>query len=93
MIDYLYGLMAKVGITRGQDKVLHAGAGFIIGVVFMVILPNTMYPVIAVIIAGVGKELYDYYDYGEFDFFDMFATLLGGVVGIMVAGNILYYLG
>ena len=84
MIDFLYSLMDKVGITRGQDKVLHALAGFIVGAVSMYLFG--VYSIALVLLAGISKEAYDYYDYGKFDVFDLIATILGGWVGIMLIG-------
>lgn len=80
--ELVYGLMAKIGIKSGQDKVLHALVGFIAGVLFSIISP--LVGVIGVLILAIGKELYDLkIKKTEFDFFDMFSTIFGGVVGIM----------
>ena len=89
MIERLYLLMARIGITTHQDKVLHAIAGFLVGAITMYFFIGTMYPVLAVIAVGLGKELYDEYEYGGFDFFDLFVTLLGGFFGIVITGLII----
>lgn len=80
------------------DKIYHLVAGFIIGMVSMLIVGA--WSVVAVILAAVGKELYDVIYKGwyldelpleiafkeRFDSFDVFATLFGGAVGIMLVG-------
>ena len=89
MIDKFYELLTKVGITRGQDKVLHFIAGLCLGVVGQVSFPESILMLLPVAVGAVGKELYDELVKDTyFDFFDMFATLLGGVVGIMAYGLI-----
>ncbi len=87
MIEKLYELMAKVGITYRQDEVLHFLAGFMIALIVSYIAfylgfdyPQT-YGFLAGILAGLCKELYDMYDYGRFGFFDLFATLIGAFFG------------
>ena len=85
MIDYLYSLIAKVGITRGQDKVLHLLVGFALGLIGAISLDG-LYVLLPVIIFAVGKEVRDYLDYGKFDFYDMFLTLVGGWLGVMIVG-------
>ena len=92
MIQKLYELMYKIGITKGQDKVLHFLAGFVVGVFGMFLLPYDFipYPVVAVVAVAVGKEVYDkYIKKTYFDFFDMFATICGGFVGIVSMGVML----
>lgn len=72
-----------------SDKIFHILAGFVIG--FAVFnFYGSAYALISVIVAGVGKELYDEYIGGSgFEFFDLFATLIGGVAGIMVYGMVM----
>ena len=87
MIQKFYDLLTKVGITKAQDKVLHALAGFIVGFAWYLLLPNSIIPVVVVVAVAIGKELYDkYIKKTYFDFFDMFATIAGGFVGIVLAG-------
>ena len=86
MIAWMIDVLSVLGITRGQDKVLHFIAGFIVGAVGMLLFGG--FSVIAVIAVAIGKELYDEFKYGGFDFFDMFATLVGGWVGIITIGLI-----
>ena len=87
MIEKLYELLTKVGITKGQDKVLHFIAGLGLGVVGQVLFPESLWMISPVIGFGVGKEIWDRYK-GKtgFDFFDMFATIFGGAVGIIAYG-------
>ena len=92
MIQKLYELISKIGITKGQDKVLHFLAGFVVGVFGMLLLPYDFipYPVVAVVAVAVGKELYDkYIKKTDFDFFDMLITICGGFVGIVSMGVML----
>lgn len=108
MIETIYNLFSRLGIPeKGHDKVLHAICGFIIGAVMMFFFKGTIYPVIAVVLAGAGKEAYDVIYKGyvrdglpldiaykeRFDFFDMFWTLAAGWIAIMIVGNTMYYLG
>ena len=90
MIGLIYGLMAKVGITEHQDKVLHFIAGFTVGGVTVYLFPLTLMPLFATVIVAGGKELYDAYVKGsESDFFDFFVTLVGGWIGITLVGSLL----
>lgn len=86
MIEKLYALMAKVGITKGQDKVLHFVAGFgIVAVLFFVFEDYIAF--FAMLFFAFWKEVYDkYVKKTEINFFDFFATLLGGMVGLFSAG-------
>ena len=68
-----------------DDKKLHFIAGLIICIVVALIFKNPMYGLIASVIAGVAKEVYDYYDYGKIDFLDTLATWVGGIAGYIVA--------
>ena len=89
MIQKLYELMSKIGITKGQDKILHLLAGFVVGVFGMFLLPYDFipYPVVALVVIAIGKELYDkYIKKTYFDFFDMFATIVGGFIVIVLYG-------
>lgn len=75
--------MTKIGITKVQDKVLHFGAGIILGIVGQVLFSESILMIAPIVIGAVGKELYDeIVKDTEFDFFDMFVTLVGGFVGI-----------
>lgn len=89
MISKVYALLAKVGITKHQDKVLHVLVGFVTGVISMATLPHDFvpFPVVVVVAVAFSKELYDkYIKKTYFDFFDMFATVVGGFVGIVGYG-------
>ena len=61
------------------DKKLHLICGCIIAL--LVGLYNPIYGLLAGMIAGVAKEVYDYYDYNLFDKYDMFYTWAGAVIG------------
>ena len=68
----------------GNDKAYHFIAGLIVCILVSLIFKNPMYGLIASVIAGIGKEIYDYYDYGKFDFADALATFVGGICGYIV---------
>lgn len=66
-----------------QDKKLHLICGLAIAIVF-----GWQYPLIGLlagVIAGIGKEVYDYFDYGLFDKKDMLFTWLGATIGALVS--------
>lgn len=65
------------------DKKLHLLAGLAIAIIF-----GWQYPLIGLlagIIAGIAKEVYDYLDYGLFDKKDMLFTWLGATIGALVS--------
>jgi len=89
MIDFIYRMLARAGITKHHDKVIHFIAGVIVGAVAMATLPHDFipYPVVALAVIATGKEVYDkYIKDTEADFFDFFATICGGFVGIVGCG-------
>ena len=59
----------------GTDKFLH----FVGGACVMAITNSW----IILAIVAIGKEVYDYQDYGFFSRLDVYATVLGGVVGLI----------
>ncbi|MGD2065747.1 MAG: hypothetical protein PVI43_01075 [Candidatus Bathyarchaeota archaeon] len=90
MIQKLYEIMTKVGITRYQDKVLHVIAGMFMGAVSQLSVPRSIIPIFVAILIAIGKELYDkYIKKTYFDFFDMFATIAGIFVGAVVTLELL----
>lgn len=88
MIDNIYEWLRGVGITKGQDKIIHFIAGFVIALVSSLIFGDEV-GIIAGCLSAIAKEGYDYYDYGKFDFFDMFVTMLGAVIGVMAFGMVM----
>ena len=66
------------------DKKYHFIAGVIVCILVSLIFKNPMYGLIASVIAGIGKEIWDYFDYGKFDFADALATWVGGIAGYIV---------
>ena len=66
------------------DKLLHLLAGFVIYMVFMAFFSLHSVAYIAVIVAAVGKEIYDKYNRGVPDIVDVYYTLGGGVLGILL---------
>ena len=73
------------------DKKLHFIAGIVICILVALIFKNPLFGLIASVIAGIGKEIYDYYDYGKPDFLDCLATWVGGIAGYIV-GVLVHYL-
>ncbi len=86
MIEKIYTLMGKIGITKVQDKILHFVVGFFI-VSFLFLIVEDYIAFFMMLFAAFGKELYDkYVKKTEANFFDFFATLLGGFVGLIFCG-------
>ena len=81
------------GVKRGGDKIAHMLVGLVIGIISVFFLQGSIYVLLPVAVAAVGKEIYDEISYGGFDFFDMFATLVGGWIGIMLTGLVLNLIG
>lgn len=76
---------------KGIDKVYHLIAGFVIALVFGLINPTL--GIIAASLAGVGKEVYDkYYKKSSPDPLDALATIVGGVIGLVICLLIINYL-
>lgn len=68
---------------KGIDKVYHLIAGFVIALVFGLINPTL--GIIAASLAGVGKEVYDkYYKKSTPDPLDALATIVGGIIGLVI---------
>ena len=88
MIDSLYNLLTKIGITRGQDKVLHWIAGFI-GATITAYLFGAVVGFFVGGALGLGNEIHDKYYDGVVDFFDFFFTWSAGIVGVMAIGLLL----
>ncbi len=76
-----------IPVNKGADKICHFGVGMIIAII-AVLISEPMWGFVVAALGGIAKELWDYGTYGKFDFFDMFATVSGGVVGIMAVGLI-----
>lgn len=76
--------MKKIIRRFGIDKVYHFVAGFVIALIF-----GLFNPIVGLLLAGgagVGKELYDVYIKKSFaDPIDTIATVLGGVLGVVIA--------
>jgi hypothetical protein len=62
----------------GKDKLLHFSAGTLI--YYYTDNYTDVNPMLAVSLAGVGKELYDSQTNGTIEIADVFATVLGGFV-------------
>lgn len=44
------------------------------------------------VLAGAGKEVYDFFDYGGADIYDFWATVLGSLFGIVLFLPIYYFM-
>jgi hypothetical protein len=67
----------------GDDKKLHFLCGCIISL--LVGLYNPTYGLLAGMVAGLAKEVYDYIDYGGPDIKDFLATAVGSILGALVS--------
>lgn len=65
------------------DKILHFIMGWLIAL-SIIPIHGILAGIIALVVAAVGKEVYDQYKYKGFDYKDLIATLLGGVVYIII---------
>lgn len=65
------------------DKILHFIMGWLI-VLSIIPIYGIVTGIIALVIAAVGKEIYDQWKYKGFDYKDLIATLLGGLVYIII---------
>lgn len=62
-----------------EDKKLHLLAGLGISIIFG--WQNPLIGLVAGLLAGIAKEVYDYMDYGLYDTKDMLYTWVGTVLG------------
>lgn len=65
------------------DKILHFIMGWLI-VLSIIPIYGIVTGIIALVVAAVGKEIYDQWKYKGFDYKDLIATLLGGLVYIII---------
>ena len=65
------------------DKILHFIMGWLI-VLSIIPIYGILTGIIALVVAAVGKEIYDQWKYKGFDYKDLIATLLGGLVYIII---------
>jgi hypothetical protein len=66
-----------------NDKLKHFIAGAIITLIVGAIAHNVIYGLIASMIAGIAKEVWDYMGNGVSDFGDVLATLQGAIIGCL----------
>lgn len=65
-----------------MDKILHFGVCLLLTLVIGYFsLPLAF---LAVLVTGVGKEVYDYLDYGLFSIGDLIADILGFIIGLSI---------
>lgn len=72
---------------RHTDKVLHA----LVGVTLAVILSQFSFTlaIVGVVVAGIGKEVWDYYNKGTVDGWDAVATIVPGFLVVFLQGVII----
>ncbi len=99
MINTLYKLLTKVGITSNQDKVLHFLAGFLIAILGSAFFGGG-YGFMIGASAAFLKECFDVYQaykngylfkeaLGKFDLLDFLATIAGALVGVILLGLVM----
>ncbi|MDY0292905.1 MAG: hypothetical protein RBR02_11295 [Desulfuromonadaceae bacterium] len=81
MRELAYEILAKIGITKHQDKVLHFLGGLIISISLAPFISIWAFVVVAIV--AIGKEFLDRKTTG-FDYYDIAATLLGGWFGMVI---------
>ena len=65
------------------DKILHFIMGWLV-VLSIIPIYGILTGIIVLIVAVIGKEIYDQWKYKGFDYKDLIATLLGGLVYIII---------
>ncbi len=94
MINTLYVLMGKAGVTSNQDKVLHFLAGFLIAILGSAFFGGG-YGLIVGASAAFLKECFDVYQaykngylpkeaIGKFDLLDFLSTIAGAWLGVVL---------
>ena len=71
-------------MTIPRDKLLHFVAGSIASIVVYVVTFNATIAVAFSALLGIGKEVYDSRGHGTVEVLDAVATVLGGVVGVIL---------
>lgn len=69
----------------GIDKLYHFVAGGLVAGAVFAISKNVGYSIAASTVAGIGKEVYDNNNHGDVDLWDAIATILGGIVAMVIA--------
>ena len=67
-----------------EDKLMHGIAGFIFGLFICFMAKSCALALLAAVILGILKEIYDHFDHGTVEVLDAVATVLGGVVGVIL---------
>lgn len=76
-----------------EDKLKHGIAGAIIYLGTMLALelcgsePDHHLQLAAVLLVGIGKEIWDSFGYGECDIWDLVATMTGGLICYALLGR------
>ena len=79
-------IVTRIVDNVGTDKVMHAETCALISSVVSVYAHNALIGVIAAIVVGVLKELYDKSTGEEFDWKDLAADVVGAVFGAVAVG-------
>ncbi len=67
-----------------RDKLLHFVAGSIASALAYLITQNLTLAIGVTVFLGVGKEVWDSQGHGTVEVFDAVATVLGGIVGVIL---------
>lgn len=67
-----------------QDKIKHFIAGAIASIVVYVVTLDATIALAFSVLLGIGKEVYDSRGHGTVEVLDAVATVLGGVVGVIL---------
>ena len=70
----------KIGI----DKYYHFGVGCVIALVIAFITSSIIGALFVTAFIGVAKEFRDEFVYGGFSIADIIATILGGILGVLI---------
>ncbi len=76
-------MLDKIFPSVPYDKKLHFVAGLLVSLLCGY-LTSPLTGIVICVIAGIGKEVYDYIDYGKPDVWDMIATWTGGLTGYIL---------
>ena len=72
-------------MTIPRDKLLHFVAGFVVSFVVYVATSNATIAFSLSALLGIAKEVYDSRGHGTVEMLDAVATIVGGVVGAILA--------
>jgi len=82
---FLINFKEGENMTIPKDKLLHFVAGLICATFVYLIFENLTLAIGASVILGIAKEVYDSRGHGTVEVLDAVATIVGGVVGAILA--------